>query len=259
MENIIRVAQLIEKIEDIKDEIFQIFTTETAESSERTNRANNIQANKMLHEHFKMDITKRYQLFSEAYAGLSKNWESEKTDQKPCNDIDSTNSYGLQTRMVTIHKNITTEQMKLKVIDASLEPIEAALKKTGDRKLIPTFKKLSSDRRLASDNVRKYTEEYLAIQNKIAQQNINLIDDQESENDIFRMIEQKRREFNTWNTATGSHDHAITEKDEKNTLDEFKKSRANSNLKQIQYKRCFIMPLVYVIPNWQTLVFQRAL
>ena len=255
MENIIRVAQLIEKIEDIKDEIFQIFTTETAESSERTNRANNIQANKMLHEHFKMDITKRYQLFSEAYAGLSKNWESEKTDRKPCNDINSTNSYGLQTRMVTIHKNITTEQMKLKVIDASLEPIEAALKKTGDRKLIPTFKKLSSDRRLASDNVRKYTEEYLEIQNKIAQQNINLIDDQESENDIFRMIEQKRREFSN----TTSHDHATTEKDEKITRNEFKKSRANSNLKQIQYKRCFIMPLVYVIPNWQTLVFQRAL
>ena len=207
----------------------------------------------MLQEHFKMDITKRYQLFSEAYGGLSKNWES---DTKPCKDINATN---LQTRLLNIHQKITTEQMKLKVIDASLEPIEAALKKTGDRKLIPAFKKLSSDRRFARDHVRKFTEEYLAIQNKIAQQNINLIDDRESENDIFRMIEQKRQEFNTWNTATGSHDHATTEKDEKVTLDEFKKSRANSNLKQIQYKRCFIMPLVYVIPNWQTLVFQRAL
>ena len=241
VENIIRVAQLI-KNKDIKDEIFQISTTETAESTERTTFKS---ANKMLHEHFKMDITKRYQLFSEAYAGLSKNWES---DKKPCKDIDGTN---LQMRMMNIHKNITTEQMKLKVIDASLEPIEAALKKTGDRKLIPAFKKLSSDRRLVNDNVRKYTEEYLTIQNKITQQNINLIEDQESENDIFRMIEQKRREF--------SHDYPTTEKDGKITIDEFKKSRANSNLGPIQYKRCFIMPLVYVMPNWQTLVFQRAL
>ena len=240
MENIIRVAQLTLN-KDIKDEIFQIFTTETAESTERTLNP----TNKMLHEHFKVDITKRYQLFSEAYAGLSKNWES---DKKPCKAIDGTN---LQTLLVNIHKKITTEQMKLKVIDAALEPIEAALKKTGDRKLIPAFKKLSSDRRLVSDDVRKYTEEYLAIQNKIAQHNINLIEDQESENDIFRMIEQKRREF--------SHDHAITETDGKITLNEFKKTRANSNLKPVQYNRCFVMPLVYVIPNWQTLVFQRGL
>ena len=110
---------------------------------------------------------------------------------------------------------------------------------------------MSSDRRLVSDNVRKYTEEYLAIQNKIAQHNINLIEDQESENDIFRMIEQKRREF--------SHDHAITETDGKITHNEFKKTCANSNLKPVQYNRCFVMPLVYVIPNWQTLVFQRGL
>ena len=196
----------------------------------------------MLQEHFKMDITKRYQLFSEAYGGLSKNWES---DTKPCKDINATN---LQTRLLNIHQKITTEQMKLKVIDASLEPIEAALKKTGDRKLIPAFKKLSSDRRFARDHVRKFTEEYLAIQNKIAQQNINLIDDRESENDIFRMIEQKRREF--------SHDHVSAENDDaKLTLNQLQKSNASSNFKTIQYKRCFVMPLVYVIPNWQTMIF----
>ena len=189
-----------------------------------------------------MDITKRYQLFSEAYGGLSKNWES---DTKPCKDINATN---LQTRLLNIHQKITTEQMKLKVIDASLEPIEAALKKTGDRKLIPAFKKLSSDRRFARDHVRKFTEEYLAIQNKIAQQNINLIDDRESENDIFRMIEQKRREF--------SHDHVSAENDDaKLTLNQLQKSNASSNFKTIQYKRCLVMPLVYVIPNWQTMVF----
>ena len=196
----------------------------------------------MLQEHFKMDITKRYQLFSEAYGGLSKNWES---DTKPCKDINATN---LQTRLLNIHQKITTEQMKLKVIDASLEPIEAALKKTGDRKLIPAFKKLSSDRRFARDHVQKFTEEYLAIQNKIAQQNINLIDDRESENDIFRMIEQKRREF--------SHDHVSAENDDaKLTLNQLQKSNASSNFKTIQYKRCFVMPLVYVIPNWQTMIF----
>ena len=189
-----------------------------------------------------MDITKRYQLFSEAYGGLSKNWES---DTKPCKDINTTN---LQTRLLNIHQKITTEQMKLKVIDASLEPIEAALKKTGDRKLIPAFKKLSSDRRFARDHVRKFTEEYLAIQNKIAQQNINLIDDRESENDIFRMIEQKRREF--------SHDHVSAENgDAKLTLNQLQRSNTSSNFKTIQYKRCLVMPLVYVIPNWQTMVF----
>ena len=196
----------------------------------------------MLQEHFKMDITKRYQLFSEAYGGLSKNWES---DTKPCKDINATN---LQTRLLNIHQKITTEQMKLKVIDASLEPIEAALKKTGDRKLIPAFKKLSSDRRFARDHVQKFTEEYLAIQNKIAQQNINLIDDRESENDIFRMIEQKRREF--------SHDHVSAENgDAKLTLNQLQRSNTSSNFKTIQYKRCFVMPLVYVIPNWQTMIF----
>ena len=196
----------------------------------------------MLQEHFKMDITKRYQLFSEAYGGLSKNWES---DTKPCKDINATN---LQTRLLNIHQKITTEQMKLKVIDASLEPIEAALKKTGDRKLIPAFKKLSSDRRFARDHVQKFTEEYLAIQNKIAQQNINLIDDRESENDIFRMIEQKRREF--------SHDHVSAENDDaKLTLNQLQRSNTSSNFKTIQYKRCLVMPLVYVIPNWQTMVF----
>ena len=196
----------------------------------------------MLQEHFKMDITKRYQLFSEAYGGLSKNWES---DILPCKNIDTTN---LQTRLMSILQKITTEQMKLKAIDASLEPIEAALKKTGDRKLIPTFKKLSSDRRLAKEQVRKYTEEYLAIQNKIAQQNINLIEDQESENDIFRMIEQKRREF--------SHDHASPGKDDaKLTPNEVRVSSGRSNFKPVQYKRCYVMPLVYVIPNWQAMIF----
>merc|ERR1712119_251505 len=99
----------------------------------------NLKSN-MLVEHFKMDITKRHQMFSQAYSGLSKNWEDDSSE----NDRPVPTLPNLHLRLANLRAKISAEQIKLQLIDATLEPIEAALKKTGNRTLIPTFKRYSS-------------------------------------------------------------------------------------------------------------------